>query len=276
MRCRKALSHSQVRDSEPRGASTLSAPFPRAICCGSDSNCDVPCGGRCHDHDHEGSGIWAAPSRLTAIGDVLLALQHFPVYTVGKRRTVHNLLKSEAALAHLGADICHVERGGDVTFHGPGQVVLYPILNLHLAQLGARRYVEGLEDVMIATAGEYGVRAVGRLPEQTGVWVGDRKLGAVGVRIAGGGVTTHGLAFNADVALSWFDHIVPCGIADKEVTSLCRECAADSDSVDVVDGVGGVGGGGGGSGGGKAPPVVKVGRVTEQLIANFKQMFGYS
>lgn len=157
-----------------------------------------------------------------SVPDTLLALEHPPVYTVGKRQTVHNLLKTPEELNALGAEVFHIPRGGDVTFHGPGQIVLYPILNLHEAKIGARAYVEGLEEVMVQTAGVLGVKARGKVPGETGVWVEDRKIGAVGVRISRG-VTSHGLALNATVDLGWFEHIVPCGIADKEVTSLERE-----------------------------------------------------
>ena len=159
---------------------------------------------------------------LRNIPDVLVALEHFPVYTVGKRQTVHNILSSPAELHELGAEVYRTERGGDVTFHGPGQVILYPILNLHDLKLGARKYVNGLEDVMIDAAKAFGVAAKGRVCGQTGVWVGDRKLGAVGVKISAG-VTSHGLAFNVNPDLSFFEHIVPCGIPDKGVTSLHKE-----------------------------------------------------
>ena len=115
-----------------------------------------------------------------------------------------------------------IPRGGETTFHGPGQLVAYPILALRPLGIGARAYVEALEDSMVAVAGAYGVAAHGRVPGRTGVWVGERKLGAVGVRISGG-VTTHGLALNVDTDLSAFDAIVPCGAPDKSVTSLAAE-----------------------------------------------------
>jgi lipoate-protein ligase B len=168
-----------------------------------------------------------------AVPDTLLALEHPPVYTVGKRQTVHNLLKTPEELRKLGAEVFHIPRGGDVTFHGPGQVILYPILNLHESRLAARAFVEGLEDVMVETAGVYGVSARGRVPGETGVWVEDRKVGAVGVRISRG-ITTHGLALNANVDLGWFEHIVPCGIADKEVTSLEKETGGADIRMDDV------------------------------------------
>ena len=107
------------------------------------------------------------------------------MYTVGKRNTEHNILADPARLAELGVEIHRTRRGGDVTYHGPGQTVLYPVVHLRESRLGARAYVEGLEDVMIAAAASFGVRAFGRVPEMTGVWVGDKKLGAVGVRVSG-------------------------------------------------------------------------------------------
>ncbi|KAG8063576.1 hypothetical protein GUJ93_ZPchr0003g17219 [Zizania palustris] len=134
------------------------------------------------------------------------------------------LLLPEAELRVLGADIHRAERSGDVTFHGPRQAVLYPILSLRAIGLGARRYVEGLESAMIEVAALYGVAARPGAAGETGVWVGDRKIGAIGVRISSG-FTCHGLAFNIDPDLGYFKHIVPCGIADKEVTSLRRESA---------------------------------------------------
>eukprot|EP00249_Psilotum_nudum_P015349 c25281_g1_i1 orf=86-598(+) len=123
--------------------------------------------------------------RLGSIPDTLLSLQHPPTFTLGRRRTVHNLLASPATLQSIGAQVHYTERGGDVTFHGPHQAVLYPILCLRELKLGARRYVESLEDTMIQLAARYGVEAKGRIPGETGVWVENRKLGAIGVRISG-------------------------------------------------------------------------------------------
>jgi lipoyl(octanoyl) transferase len=135
------------------------------------------------------------------------------------------LSSTQQTLAALGASVHYTERGGDVTFHGPGQLVIYPVLSLRQLGCGARAYVEGLEDVMCAVAARHGVLAAGRLPGAPGVWVGTgdaaRKLGAVGVRISGG-VTTHGAALNVATNLACFAHIVPCGIADK--VRKCVRC----------------------------------------------------
>lgn len=167
--------------------------------------------------------------------DAVLSLQHPPTFTVGKRRTLHNLLASPADLETLNAEVHTTERGGDITYHGPGQPVLYPILGLRELKIGVRAYVEGLEDVMVAVCKMHGVEARGRMEKETGVWVeGVRKIGAIGVRVSSGSITSHGLAFNVDPNLSHFDYIVPCGIRDKEVTSLRKEMAPDVADVDVV------------------------------------------
>lgn len=170
-----------------------------------------------------------ADRRAGRVPDLVLSLQHPPTYTFGKRPSDHNLLVPESS---LGAELHRTERGGHVTFHGPRQAVLYPILSLRDIGLGARRYVEGLESAMIEVAALYGVEA---RPGGacTGVWVGDRKIGAIGVRISSG-FTSHGLAFNIDPDLGYFKHIVPCGIANKEVTSLRREAAVELPPDEVI------------------------------------------
>lgn len=160
--------------------------------------------------------------QMGIIPDALLCLQHPPTYTLGKRRTDHNLLVSQTDLENMGAELHYTERGGDVTFHGPHQAILYPIISLRESGLGARRYVENLEDTMIKLASVYGIQAQRGVKGETGVWVSNRKIGAIGVRISSG-ITSHGLAFNINPDLTFFSHIVPCGIPDKEVTSLRKE-----------------------------------------------------
>lgn len=160
--------------------------------------------------------------QMRIIPDTLLCLQHPPTYTLGKRRTDHNLLVSQTDLENMGAELHYTERGGDVTFHGPHQAILYPIISLRESGLGARRYVENLEDTMIKLASVYGIQAQRGMKGETGVWVSNRKIGAIGVRISSG-ITSHGLAFNINPDLTFFSHIVPCGIPDKEVTSLRKE-----------------------------------------------------
>ncbi len=163
----------------------------------------------------------AQQRRERRAGDRLLLLEHFPVYTIGRGGDESNLLASGDRLREIGAEFVRIDRGGDITFHGPGQLVAYPIVELH-DPLDLRRYVRALEAAIIDTAAAFGVEA-GQVPGLTGVWVGRRrKLAAIGVRVKRG-VTTHGLALNVNTELRWFDEMIPCGIRDKEVTSLARE-----------------------------------------------------
>lgn len=175
----------------------------------------------------EAMALQAAAAAEVASGaqaQCVLVVEHDPVYTVGKRNTTHNFKVPIEDLRKQGIPVHQVPRGGEATFHGPGQAVLYPILGLRPLRLGARRYVEGLEDIMVRTCAAFGVDSQGRLPGRTGVWVGggERKIGAVGVQISSG-VTSHGLALNVTTDLSFFDAIVPCGIQGKSVTSLQKE-----------------------------------------------------
>ncbi|MGB8929690.1 MAG: lipoyl(octanoyl) transferase LipB [Anaeromyxobacteraceae bacterium] len=154
--------------------------------------------------------------------DHLFVLEHPPVLTLGRGAGRGNILASPAWLARRGYGIHETDRGGDVTWHGPGQLVAYPVLELGAA-MGARRFVEALEEAMIRTCGDVGVVA-GRHAEHRGAWIGARKIGAVGVHLSRG-MTSHGLALNVKVDLEQFSAIVPCGIADPRlgVTSLARE-----------------------------------------------------
>lgn len=151
--------------------------------------------------------------------DTLLLLEHPPTYTLGRRSMASDLLLPREALEAQGATVVDVDRGGEVTFHGPGQLVGYPIISIR-DWGGPLRYVRALETVLISTLGAFGVRAE-RIEGLTGVWVGDAKIAAIGVKISRG-VTTHGFALNVATDLAWFRHIVPCGIHDREVTSLER------------------------------------------------------
>jgi lipoyl(octanoyl) transferase len=158
--------------------------------------------------------------RSGEISDQLLLLQHPPVITLGVR-TRHartNVLATPEALVSAGVELFETGRGGDVTYHGPGQLVGYPIISLKPDRCDVHRYVRDIEEVMIRTAAAFGVTA-GRVAGLTGIWVGDEKLGAIGVRIAKW-ITSHGFAFNVTTDLARFGLIVPCGIADKGVTSL--------------------------------------------------------
>jgi lipoate-protein ligase B len=153
--------------------------------------------------------------------DVILFLEHPPVFTLGRRGGLDNLTVSEAFLENEGIPVLQVERGGDITFHGPGQLVIYPIIDLRAARLGVVDYVTALEEVMIRTAADWGLKAE-RNPRNRGVWVGNNKLGSIGVAIRRG-VSFHGLAFNVNTSLKPFSWIHPCGLDDTEITSLERE-----------------------------------------------------
>jgi lipoyl(octanoyl) transferase len=175
----------------------------------------------------------AEQRRGRRIGDRLLLVEHFPVYTIGRGGDKANLLAGPERLRDIGAEFVRVDRGGDITFHGPGQIVAYPIVELR-DPLDLRRYVRSLEEAIIATAAAFGVPAH-REDGLIGVWVdGMRKLAAIGVRVRRG-VTTHGLALNVNTDLRWFAEMIPCGIADKEVTSLARELGHSLDMVAVED-----------------------------------------
>jgi lipoyl(octanoyl) transferase len=150
------------------------------------------------------------------IPDVLLLLEHPPVYTAGRRTDPAHLLLAEADIQRLGAELRHVDRGGSVTFHGPGQLVGYPIVDLRPG-MDVLRYLRDVEEAIIRACADLGVE-VGR-NRDTGVWAGDRKVCAIGVR-ASRGVTLHGFALNCSTDLSWYGAIVPCGLADRGVTSL--------------------------------------------------------
>ncbi len=152
--------------------------------------------------------------------EVVAILQHPPTYSFGRRIRPEHLLVDPETLRARGASLVESDRGGDVTFHGPGQVVSYPILDLRRRNLGAADYVRLLEQTMIGALQRMGVRA-GTVFGRPGVWVGDAKIGAIGVRVQGG-VTTHGFALNVDPDLSWYDAIVPCGLAGAGVTSLAH------------------------------------------------------
>jgi lipoyl(octanoyl) transferase len=150
--------------------------------------------------------------------DTLLLLEHPPVITLGRAANRANVLADEQTRQARGVALFETGRGGDVTYHGPGQLVGYPIINLAPDRRDVRRYVRDLEEVLIRAAAAFGVDA-GRIAGLTGVWVGGEKLAAIGVRISRW-VTMHGFAFNVTTDLSHFEMIVPCGIADHGVTSL--------------------------------------------------------
>jgi lipoate-protein ligase B len=151
------------------------------------------------------------------IEDVLLLLEHPPVFTAGKRWDPGHLLFDEESLARMGAELHFVDRGGSLTFHGPGQLVGYPVVHLG-SEPDVIDYLRKVEEVVIRACADLGAK-VGRADDLTGVWAGDRKVCAIGVRVQRD-VTLHGFALNCSTDLSWFGAIVPCGISDRGVTSL--------------------------------------------------------
>ena len=161
--------------------------------------------------------------RAERVPDLLLLLQHPPVITFGVKGDGgrSNVVVAGARLAELGIEVSETGRGGDVTYHGPGQIVGYPIVDLKPDRCDVHRYVRDLEEMMIRVSADYGVTA-GRIRGLTGAWVGDEKIGAIGVRISRW-ITSHGFAFNVNTNLQHFQLIVPCGIADHGVTSLEKE-----------------------------------------------------
>ena len=162
----------------------------------------------------------------------LLLLEHPHVYTLGRRGSDADILIGPERLAALGVEVAHVDRGGEVTYHGPGQLVGYPIVNLREWGGGPLRYVRALESMIIATLAELGIVAESE-DRPTGVWIGNAKVAAIGVRVSRG-VTTHGFAVNIDPDLSYFDHIVPCGDPESRVTSVVAQGKAGIDVASVV------------------------------------------
>jgi lipoate-protein ligase B len=167
---------------------------------------------------------WALQRELVAargaeeIPDTLVLLEHPPTITLGRSGAAAHLLGSEAELEGRGVEFVRTDRGGDITFHGPGQIVGYAIVDLDSRDRDLHRYLRDLEAVVIGALSEFGIRA-GRAAGLTGVWVGDAKVAAIGIRVSRW-VTHHGFALNVDTDLSYFDLIVPCGLADRRVTSM--------------------------------------------------------
>ena len=172
--------------------------------------------------------------RAARVPDLLLLLQHPPVITLGVRRDSRShVTATERQLAMQGIEVHETGRGGDVTYHGPGQIVGYPILDLRPDRCDVHRYVRDLEEVMIRVCADYGV-AAHRVEGLSGAWVGTEKIGAIGVRISRW-ITSHGFAFNVNTSLEDFQLIVPCGIADRGVTSLGKLLGEEPSIEDVED-----------------------------------------
>ena len=180
------------------------------------------------------------------ISDIIYLLEHPHTYTLGKVADKKNLIGSKEYLENKKISVYNIDRGGDITYHGPGQIVGYPIIDLNEWQNDTHKYLRALEEVIIRTCGHYGIMGI-RDPKYTGVWIENRKIAAIGVKISRW-ITMHGFAFNVNTDLSLFTGIIPCGIVDKEVTSLQKEL---SRSVSI-------------------PEVKKI------LLKNFMEVFGYS
>jgi lipoyl(octanoyl) transferase len=179
------------------------------------------------------------------INDVLLLLEHPHTYTLGKVADKRNLIGSLDYLIQNKISVFDIDRGGDITYHGPGQIVGYPIIDLKKWKQDTHKYLRSLEEVLIKTCAEYGLKGI-RDPKYTGVWIGDKKIAAIGIKVSRW-VTMHGFAFNINTDLDFFSGIVPCGIVDKGVTSLKNEL---NKSIDISE-------------------------VKEKLINNFKNIFEY-
>ena len=179
------------------------------------------------------------------INDVLFLLEHPHTYTLGKVADKRNLIGSVDYLMQNKISVFDIDRGGDITYHGPGQIVGYPIIDLKKWKQDTHRYLRSLEEVIIKTCSDYDLKGV-RDPKYTGVWIGDKKIAAIGIKVSRW-VTMHGFAFNVNTDLDFFSGIIPCGIVDKGVTSLKNEL---SKSIDISE-------------------------VKEKLVDNFKNIFEY-
>ena len=186
-----------------------------------------------------------AQRKAKQIPDTLILLEHPHVYTLGRNASREHLLFSVEKLQTLKAQVCETDRGGDVTYHGPGQLVGYPIFDLAQHRRDVSWYMRSLEEVFIGVARDYGIQA-GRLAGAPGVWIGNEKLVAMGVHLSRW-VTSHGFALNVNTDLSYFNWIVPCGLPDKGVTSLAQLL-------------------------GKKIPLAA---VIEKVIENFGRVFGF-
>jgi lipoyl(octanoyl) transferase len=183
---------------------------------------------------------WALQNRVAderragLVPDTLILLEHPPTYTIGRSGTRDHVFLNDGQLAARGISCLDVDRGGDVTYHGPGQLVGYPILDLG-PKPDVGLYLRNLEGCLIDVLADFGITS-GRLSGYTGVWIGDRKIAAIGIKVSQG-VTTHGFALNVSTNLSLFTHILACGIPDKGVTSMALELDAAPSMVAVEDAV---------------------------------------
>jgi len=165
------------------------------------------------------------------IDDILLLLEHPNTYTLGKTADRENLVAADEFLKRNKISVYDIDRGGDITYHGPGQIVGYPIIDLKKWKEDTHKYLRAIEEVIIKSCSEYNLVA-NRHPEFTGVWIGDKKIAAIGIKISRW-ITMHGFAFNVNTDLSLFDGIIPCGIGDKKVTSMQYELGLALDITEV-------------------------------------------
>ena len=180
------------------------------------------------------------------IDDTFFLLEHPHTYTLGKVAEKENLISTNEQLKELGISVYEIDRGGDITYHGPGQIVGYPIINLSDWKEDTHEYLRALEEVIIKTCAEYGL-STNRNPKYTGVWLGEKKIAAIGIKVSRW-ITMHGFAFNVNTDLNYFGGIIPCGIRDKDVTSLKHELGKE----------------------------IEVDEAKEKLVKNFQNVFGYA
>ena len=182
---------------------------------------------------------------LGEVQDFLFLLEHPNTYTLGKTAHKENLTGSETYLKENHISVYDIDRGGDITYHGPGQIVGYPIIDLNDWKKDTHKYLRALEEVIIKTCEEYSLKCE-RNQKHTGVWIGDRKIAAIGIKVSRW-ITMHGFAFNVNTDLNLFNGIIPCGIRDKAVTSIQKELNRK----------------------------IEIQEVKEKLLANFNEIFGY-
>lgn len=164
---------------------------------------------------------------INEIDDTLFLLEHNNTYTLGKIADKKHLISSERYLCENNISVYEIDRGGDITYHGPGQIVGYPIINLNNWKKDTHKYLRALEEVIIKVCKHFNLVAA-RNTRYTGVWIGNRKIAAIGIKVSRW-ITMHGFAFNVNTDLSFFQGIIPCGISDKEVTSLKKELGYELD-----------------------------------------------
>jgi len=184
--------------------------------------------------------------RTGDLSDTFYLLEHPHTYTLGKVAEKKNLIGNDAYLQKNKISVYEIDRGGDITYHGPGQIVGYPIIDLSQWKQDTHLYLRSLEEVLILTCREYGLET-GRIAGLTGVWIEQRKIAAIGIKVSRW-ITMHGFAFNVNTDLTLFNGIIPCGIQDKQVTSLEKELGTQTDLAEVK----------------------------QKILKNFTSVFGYS